>query len=148
VIRHTFPELTPAEKNFVAAFVFCGLVAAIVGQHRPMGGPENVILGLCAYAMGPVLCYWMRHEPDAFLQLFLFPYTGWRIAWPRIVLLCVRGFGIVSFFGCLAAFPLVFLPASWVRSPLCELIILALSVIVSARALGKRPRSVEPRTHP
>jgi hypothetical protein len=148
VIRHTFPELTPTEKKFVAAFVFCGLVAAIVVQRHPMGRPENVIFGLCAYVMGPVLCYWMRREPDAFLQLFLFPYTGWRIKWPRIVLMGVRGFGIVSFFGCLASFPLFFLPASWANTPLGELIILGLAVIVSMRALRKRPLSAEPRTQP
>ena len=32
VVRHSFPEMTPAEKAFVVAFVFFGLVAAIVVQ--------------------------------------------------------------------------------------------------------------------
>jgi uncharacterized membrane protein len=90
----------------------------------------------------------MRHDPDAFLQLFLFPYTGWRIKWPRIVLMCARGFGIFTFFACLASFPLAFLPAGWAITPLGELIGLVFAVIVSVRALRKRPLSAELRTQP
>jgi hypothetical protein len=52
VIRHTFPELTPTEKKFAAAFVFCGLVAAIVVQHHPMTRPERALVGFCMSVMG------------------------------------------------------------------------------------------------
>ena len=77
IVRHTFPEMTPTEKAFVVAFVFCGLVAAIVSR-RPMRRPdEYAIAGLCGCVMGPVLCYWMRHEPAAVLQMLVFPFTGW-----------------------------------------------------------------------
>jgi ABC-type cobalamin transport system permease subunit len=77
VIRYTFPEMTPTEKAFLGAFVFCGLVAAIV-VRRSMSGSQYAIAGVSLCIMGSVLSYWMRHEPAAFLQLFLFPYTGWQ----------------------------------------------------------------------
>lgn len=112
IVRHSFPEFTRTEKAFVAAFVFCGLVAAIVARPGMKRPDESVILGLCAYIMGPTLCYWMWHEPAAILQLLLFPYMGRQFNWRRIVLMLVRGFGLINFFACLASFPLFFLPAS------------------------------------
>jgi hypothetical protein len=148
VIRHTFPEMTPTEKAFLAAFVFCGLVAAIVARRSMSRSDEYAIVGFCGIVMGPVLCYWMKQEPAAFLQLFLFPFTGWQFKWPTIVLMCVRGFGIVCFFGCLSSFPLVFLPASWTNNPLVELVLLALAVGISVRVLRKRSRSAEPAARP
>jgi hypothetical protein len=148
VIRHTLPEMTPTEKAFLAAFVVCGLVAAIVVRRSMSRPDEYAIAGFCGCVMGPVLCYWMRQEPAAFLQLFVFPFTGWQFKWPTIVLMCVRGFGIVCFFGCLASFPLFFLPASWANSSVGELVILALAVSISVRVLRKRSRSAEPETRP
>jgi hypothetical protein len=148
VIRHTFPELTSTEKAFVAAFVFCGVVATIVVQHHPMRGPDSAIVAFCGCVMGPVLAYRMRQDPAAFLQLFLFPFTGWQFKWPTIVLTCVRGFGIVCFLACLASFPLFFLPTSWTNAPLGEFVILVLAIIISVRALRKRSLPTEPRTNP
>jgi hypothetical protein len=147
VVRHSFPQLTQTEKAFVGAFVFSGLVAAIVlrpAMHRP---DEYAIGGLCAYIMGPTLCYWMWHEPGAVLQLLLFRFRGWQVKWPPVVLMLIRGFGIVNFIGCLLSFPLVFLPASWTNNLLGELVVLVLTAIISVRALRKRSLSVEPQTH-
>jgi hypothetical protein len=148
IVRHTFPEMTPTEKAFVAAFVFCGLVAAIVARHSMSHPDEYAIAGFCGCVMGPVLCYWMRHEPAAFLQLLVFPFTGWSPNWPTIALMCVRGFGIFCFFACLFSFPLLFLPASWTNNPLIGLVLLAVAVGVSVRVLRKRRRLVESATLP
>jgi hypothetical protein len=148
VLRHTFPELTPTEKAFVVAFVFFGLVAAIVVRPASSRPDENVIVGFCGCIMGPTLAYWMRQEPAAMLQLFLFPLSGRQFKWPRIVLMLVQGFGIVSFFGCLVSFPLFFLPASWTNNLLVESVLLVLAVIISVRALRKRSQPTEPRTNP
>jgi len=147
IVRHTFPEMTPTEKAFVPAFAFCGVVATMV-VRRSMSGIQSAIGGVSLCVMGAVLGYWMRHEPAAFLQLLWFPFTGWTPRWPRIVLMCIRAFGVVCFFSCLSSFPLVFLPASWTKSPVAEVVILAFALSVSAFALRKRSRSPEPATHP
>lgn len=148
IVRHTFPEMTRTEKAFVVAFVFCGLVAAIVARHSMRRPDEFAIAGLCGCVMVPVLCYWMRHEPAAILQILLFPFSGWSPNWPTIVLMCVRGFGIFCFFSCLFSFPLFFLPASWTNNRLVVLVLLAIAVGVSLRVLWKRRRSSDPGTLP
>jgi hypothetical protein len=147
IVRPTFPEMTRTEKAFVVAFAFCGLVATVV-VRKSMDGVQNAIGGFSLCVMGSVLCYWMRHEPAAFLQLFLFPYTGWSPKWPRVVLMGVRGFGIFGFFGCMSAFPFAFLPKSWTNNPLVGLILLALVVWVSVRVLRKRTRMAKPAVLP
>jgi hypothetical protein len=147
-VRHSFPELTPTEKAFIVAFVFFGLVAAIVVRPAMNRPNEYAIGGFCGYVMGTTLCYWMRHEPAAVLQLLLFPFTGWQFNWPPSVLMLIRGFGIFSFIGCMISFPLFFLPASWTSNVLFELVILAFTVLVCVRALRKRSIPAEPRTQP
>src|SRR5437879_6753734 len=76
IVRHTFPEMTPTEKAFVAAFAFCGVVATIV-VRRSMSGIQSGIGGVSLCVMGAVRGYCMRPEQAAFVLLLWFSFTWW-----------------------------------------------------------------------
>jgi hypothetical protein len=139
VVRHTFHDLTPTEKAFIVAFGVFGLIAAFFAG-KSMRGPAEAIVAFSGCIMGPVLAYWMRYEPATVLQIFLFPFTGHSPKWPRIVLMSVRAFGIVALFSSLFSLPLVFLPASCTKSPICQAALITIALGISIFALRKRSR--------
>ena len=140
MVRHTFPDFTPTEKAFIVAFVVSGLVAAIFAG-RSMRGADRAIVGFCGCIMSPVLGYWMRYEPAAFLQFLLLPFTGYSPKWPRIVLLCVRAFGYLAVFGALSSMSMILLPASGTKSPTAGVLLLAITVGVTVFVLRRRSRT-------
>jgi hypothetical protein len=140
MVRHTFPDFTPTEKAFLVGFVVSGPVAAIFAG-KSMRGSDRAIVGFCGCIMSPVLGYWMRYEPAAFLQFLLFPITGYSPKWPRIVLMCVRAFGYVAVFGALSSLSMILLPASWTKSPTVGLVLLAITVGITVFVLQKRSRT-------
>jgi hypothetical protein len=140
MVRHTFPDFTPTEKAFIVAFVVSGLIAAIFAG-KPMKGPDRAIVGFCGCIMSPVLGYWMRFEPAAFLQFLLFPFTGYSPKWPRIVLMCVRAFGYLAVFGALSSVSMMLLPTGGTKSPTAGLLLLAITVGVTVFVLRKRSRT-------
>jgi len=140
MVRHTFPDFTPTEKAFIVAFVVSGLVAAIFAG-KSMTGPDRAIVGFCGCIMSPVLGYWMRHEPAAFLQFLIYPFTGYGPKWPRIVLMCVRAFGYLAVFGALCSVSMILLPASGTKSPTAGLVLLAITGGITVFVLRKRSRT-------
>jgi hypothetical protein len=78
VLRHTFPEMTRAEKQFLVLTVFCLGLLALLLYHKPPTRTESTVQASCAGVGASVLAYWMKQEPEALLQFLLFPYTGWR----------------------------------------------------------------------
>jgi hypothetical protein len=73
VLRHTFPEMTRAEKRFLVLGVSCLGILALLLYHKPPTGAESAVQAFCAGVGASVLAYWMKQEPEALLQFLLFP---------------------------------------------------------------------------
>jgi hypothetical protein len=150
ILRHTFPEMTPIERVFVWSSVVAGCVMIVV--VGPATGRSGSLSGLALVAAiaGGTLCYWMRQEPAAVLDLFVFPYTAGsllpgraQIRWPRWMLAGVRVFGVCSFFGAVSGAALFDLPATWTgadpKAPVWHgLALIALEICFCFYVLRKR----------
>jgi hypothetical protein len=146
IIVHTFPEMTPVETAFLYAFVACGCLLTLLlrrGTSSLTSGFWFVALSACV--MGTTLGYWMRHEPEAWLDLLVSWYsipTGrlHNVRWPRIVVFGVRAFGVVAFYGALMSLAVAVLPDRSASSPGPALLFYSIVLFVSFIALRKRPR--------
>jgi lysylphosphatidylglycerol synthetase-like protein (DUF2156 family) len=146
IIVHTFPEMTPIETAFLYAFVVCGCLLTLLIERGTSSITSGFwVVALCASVMGTTLGYWMRHEPEAWLDLLVSWYsipTGRvrHVCWPRTVVFGVRAFGVMAFFGTLISFAVAVLPDHPTSSPGPALLLYPIVLAVSFVALRKRPR--------
>ena len=139
ILQNRFPPLTSIEKFFVGAFLLSGLLFLIANNRHSMTKTQSTIVLCCAWLMSCVVGYWMWHEPGPMLQSVLFYYLfgGYRIQFPRVVLLSVRVLGLVGFAGSMLAFPITLMPSRF-NQGIALLVILVVDIAVCVWALRKR----------